>query len=65
MSTPKYKIGSKFIGTLTEDIATDCYTVTEIYDVNPIQYKLEPKQERYGIYTVPESYIDKHLRLLK
>lgn len=65
MSTPKYKIGSKFIGTLTEHITTDCYTVTEIYNVDIIQYKLEPKQERYGIYTVPESYIDKHLRLLK
>ena len=63
MPRPKYNIGTKFVGSLTDHI--DCYTVTEIYDLDIIQYKLEPKQERYGIYTVPESYIDKHLRLLK
>jgi hypothetical protein len=60
-----YKVGDIFIGSMSPSIATDCYTITEVYNVDIIQYRLEPKQERYGVYTAPESYIDKNLKHIK
>ena len=65
MNKPKYKVGDIFTGSMSPNIASDCYTITEVYIVDIIQYRLEPKQERYGVYTAPESYIDKNLKHIK